>query len=33
MEETGVMVEVNKSDNISIGKYERIINAQYMKNE
>lgn len=33
MEETGVMVEVNKSDNITIGKYERVLNAQYMRNE
>lgn len=33
MEETGVMVEVKKSDNISIGKYERVLNAQYMRNE
>ncbi len=33
MEETGVIVEVEKSDNISIGKYERVLNAQYMRNE
>lgn len=33
MEETGVMVEVKKSDNISIGKYERVLNTQYMRNE
>ncbi len=33
MKETGVMVEVNKADNISIGKYERVLNTQYMRNE
>ena len=33
MKETGVMVEVNKVDNISIGKYERVLNTQYMRNE
>ena len=33
MEETGVMVEVNKSDNITIGKFERVLNSQYMRNE
>lgn len=33
MKETGVVVEVNKADNISIGKYERVLNTQYMRNE
>jgi uncharacterized protein YlxW (UPF0749 family) len=33
MEETGVMVEVKKTENIKIKKYEGIINSQYMKSE
>ncbi len=33
MEETGVIVEVKKSENISINKYDRVLNAQYMRNE
>jgi uncharacterized protein YlxW (UPF0749 family) len=33
MEETGVMVEVKKTENIKINKYEGIINSQYMKSE
>lgn len=33
MEETGVIVDVKKTEKITINKYEGIINAQYMKNE
>lgn len=33
MEETGVIVEVKKSENISINRYDRVLNAQYMRNE
>lgn len=33
MEETGVMVDIKKSENITINKYDGLINAQYMKNE
>ena len=33
MEETGVIVEVKKSEKINISKYEGIIDAQYMKSE
>lgn len=33
MEETGVVVNVEKAENIEIERYDRIINVQYMKNE
>ena len=33
MEETGVMVNVKKSENITINKFDGVINTQYMKNE
>ena len=33
MEETGVMVDVRKAQNITIDKYNGVINSQYMKNE
>lgn len=33
MEETGVIIDVRKSDNILIKKYDGILNTQYMKNE
>lgn len=33
MEETGVIIDVKKSDNILIKKYDGILNTQYMKNE
>lgn len=33
MEETGVIVEVKKSEKINISKYEGIIDAQFMKSE
>lgn len=33
MEETGVMVEVKKTENITINKYDRVINTEYIKNE
>ena len=33
MEETGVMVDVKKTENITIKKYDGIINTQYMKNQ
>ena len=33
MEETGVVVEVKKSENITINKYEGVITTQYMKSE
>ena len=33
MEETGVVVEVNKKENITINKYDRVINTNYIKNE
>ena len=32
MEDTGVMVEVKKTDNISIGKYDKVLKTQYMRN-
>lgn len=33
MEETGVIIDVKKYDNILIKKYDGILNTQYMKNE
>ena len=33
LEETGVIVDIKKQENITINKYEGIINAQYMKTE
>ena len=33
MEETGVMINVKKMENITINKYDGIINSQYMKSE
>ncbi len=33
MEDTGVMVEVKKTDNISIGKYDKVLKTQYMRNQ
>lgn len=33
MEETGVMVEVKKTENITINKYEGLINVQHIKSE
>jgi uncharacterized protein YlxW (UPF0749 family) len=33
MEDTGVMVEVKKSENISIGKYDKVLKTQYLKNK
>lgn len=33
LKETGVMVQIKKSSNIQIDKYDGIINSQYMKNE
>ena len=33
MEETGVLVDVKKVSNITIEKYDGVINAQYMKGE
>ena len=33
MEETGVMVDVKKTENITIKKYDGIINTKYMKNQ
>lgn len=33
MEDTGVMVEVKKNDNISIGKYDKVLKTQYMRNQ
>ena len=33
MEETGVIIEVKKSENLTINKFEGVINTQYMKSE
>ncbi len=33
LEETGVIVEISKSQDITIDKYDGILNSQYMKNE
>lgn len=33
MEETGVVVNVKKTENITINKYDGVINTQYMRNE
>lgn len=33
LQETGVMVDIKKQENITINKYDGIINAQYMRNE
>ena len=33
LEQTGVIVNVKKSNNITINKYDGIINSQYIKNE
>ncbi len=33
LEETGVIVDIKKQENITINKYDGIINTQYMKNE
>ena len=33
LEETGVIVDIKKQQNITIDKYDGIINAQYMKSE
>ncbi len=33
MEETGVVVDIKKSENITINKFDGVINSQYMKSE
>ena len=33
MEETGVIVDVRKTENITINKYDGVLNYQYMRNE
>lgn len=33
MGDTGVMIDIKKSENISIGKYDKVLKAKYMRNE